>query len=117
MKTSRTVIGIISIVLFIIIIFQSCAVGLGNALSENGDISGSAGLLLSFFMLIAGIIGLATRKSKGGAITSGCFYLLGGLIGYANVGNFSDLKLWSLLSIFFGTVFMITAFKQKGKLD
>lgn len=47
MKTSRLVIGILSIVLFLIISLQSCAVGIGNTLQDNGEVSGSAGFLLA----------------------------------------------------------------------
>lgn len=65
MKTARTVIGIISMVLFVIITFQSCAVGIGNALDDNGGTSGSSGMFLSICMLVAGIIGVAARRSKG----------------------------------------------------
>lgn len=117
MKTSRTVIGIISIVLFVLVSFQSCAVGLGNVIADNGEASGGAGLILAFCMLIAGIVGIATRKTKGGTITSGCFYAVGGLIGIANVGTFEDLKIWSILSFIFAAVFILTAIKQKGKLE
>jgi len=117
MKTARTIIGIISIVLFLIIILQSCAAGIGNTLSGNGEVSGSAGLLLSLCMLIAGIVGIVTRKSRGGAITAGCFYAVGGLLGIANAGSFGDLKVWSVLSFIFAAVFIITAIKQKGQLE
>ena len=44
-------------------------------------------------MLIAGIVGVATRKSKGGGIVAGVFYLLGGLLGIVNYGSFSDLAI------------------------
>ena len=115
MKTTRLVIGIISIVLFVLIAFQSCAAGLGNALAENGESSGSAGIILAFFMLIAGIVGIVARKSKGGAITSGAFYIVGGLVALTSIGTYSDLKIWSALSIIFGIVFFITAFMQKNK--
>lgn len=43
MKTARLVIGIISMVLFVLITFQSCAAGVANTLSDNGEVSGSAG--------------------------------------------------------------------------
>lgn len=66
MKTAKLVIGIISMVLFVLVAFQSCAAGLGNALADNGEVSGTSGMLLAFCMLIAGIVGVATRKSKGG---------------------------------------------------
>ena len=81
MKTAKLVIGIISMVLFVLVAFQSCAAGLGNALADNGEVSGTSGMLLAFCMLIAGIVGVATRKSKGGGIVAGVFYLLGGLLG------------------------------------
>ena len=91
MKTAKLVIGIISMVLFVLVAFQSCAAGLGNALADNGEVSGTSGMLLAFCMLIAGIVGVATRKSKGGGIVAGVFYLLGGLLGIVNYGSFSDL--------------------------
>ena len=47
MKTAKLVIGIVSIVLFVFIAFQSCAAGMSNALEANGEMSGTAGLLLS----------------------------------------------------------------------
>ena len=71
MKTAKLVIGIISMVLFVLVAFQSCAAGLGNALADNGEVSGTSGMLLAFCMLIAGIVGVATRKSKGGGIVAG----------------------------------------------
>lgn len=63
MKTARLVIGIISMVLFVIISLQSCAAGIGNALADNGEISGSAGFFLALCMMIAGIIGVSARRS------------------------------------------------------
>ena len=117
MKTARTVIGIISMVLFVIITFQSCAAGIGNALADNGGTSGSSGMFLSICMLVAGIIGVAARRSKGGAITAGCFYAVGGLVGITNVGIFKDLVIWSVLCFIFAIVFIATAIKQKEKLE
>ena len=58
MKTAKLVIGIISMVLFVLVAFQSCAAGLGNALADNGEVSGTSGMLLAFCMLIAGIVGV-----------------------------------------------------------
>lgn len=66
MKTAKLVIGIISIVLFALISLQSCAAGLGNAIADNGENSGTSGVICALFMLIAGIIGIATRNGKGG---------------------------------------------------
>lgn len=115
MKTCRLIIGIISCVLFLLISLQSCAAGLGNALQENGESSGSAGFMLALCMLVAGILGIACRKLKVGSIVAGCFYAFGGLIGITNVGSYSDLQIWSILSFIFAIVFIATGIKQKEK--
>lgn len=109
----KKVIGVISIVLFLIVSLQSCVAGLGNTISANGEISGSAGIMLAIFMLIAGIIAIMSRTSKGMTITSIVFYALGGLIGIANVGSYSDLKIWSILSLIFGGLILLHLIKNK----
>ncbi|WP_143314460.1 hypothetical protein [Clostridium sp. HBUAS56017] len=100
----KKVVGIISIILFAIIEFQSCAAGLGNAMTKNKEVSGSAGLILGVFMLIGGILALASKHSKGIVITSIIFFALGGIVGYANVGHFKDLTIWSGLSLAFAVL-------------
>lgn len=114
MKTTKLIIGIVSIVLFVLVSMQSCAAGLGNSLSGNGEISGTAGLMLAFCMLIAGIVGICTRNgSKAGGIVAGVFYLLGGLIGIANYGSYADLQIWSILCFIFGLVFIVGSLRAK----
>lgn len=49
MKTWKLVSGIISIVLFAFVMFQSCAAGISNSLAENGESGGSAGLIVAIF--------------------------------------------------------------------
>lgn len=75
MKTLRMVIGIICCVLFFIVIFQSCAAGVSNSLSDSGETSGTSGMFVAIFMLIAGILGIAGRKSNGATITAAIFFL------------------------------------------
>lgn len=112
------VIGIISIILFVLIGLQSCVAGVGNALEGAGETSGSAGVIVALFMLIAGIVGVAGRKSKGATITSACFYAVGGLVGISNVGTYSDLKVWSVLSFIFAGIFIVTViFDKKPKKE
>ena len=113
MKNTKLVIGIISMVLFVLVTFQSCAAGVGNALADNGEVSGTSGIFLAFCMLIAGIIGVATRKSKGGGIVAGAFYLFGGLLGIVNYGSFSDLAIWSVICFIFGAVFILGSLMMK----
>ncbi len=63
MKTARLTIGIISIVLFVVVSMQSCAVGVANTVLNNGEASGTAGTILSICLLVAGIVGICVRNS------------------------------------------------------
>ena len=69
MKTWKLVSGIISIVLFAFVIFQSCAAGISNSLAENGESGGSAGLIVLF--------------------------ALGALCGFTMAGSYADLNVWA----------------------
>lgn len=113
MRTAKLVIGIVSIVLFVLIAFQSCAAGVSNALLENGESSGSAGILVAFLMLISGIVGISTRNSKGGGITAGVIYAIAGIIGLGNFGSYADLEIWSYLCLIFAVVFIIGSVTMK----
>ena len=108
MKTARLCIGILSMVLFFVIMFQSCAAGIGEALSGvEGDAS-SSGVFVAFLMLIAGIIGVCTRKSVVGAYVTAVFYAIAGIIGVSsNGGIFADLVIWGALSFIFAGVFVL----------
>ena len=64
MKVWKLVSGILSMVLFILVAFQSCAAGVSNALENNGEVSGSAELIVAVLMLAGGIVSVATRKSE-----------------------------------------------------
>lgn len=117
MRTAKLVIGIISIVLFFIIMFQSCAAGFLDAVKKDGSVSGFAGAVTGFCMLIAGIVGIATRDSKGGGITAGIFYLLGGLIGFSSAGRFADLNIWAGIAILFAIIFLFGSMGMKKAGD
>ena len=70
MKTWKLVSGILSIILFVVVTFQSCAAGISNTLQENGEVGGSAGVLVAIMLLAGGIVSIATRnkESKGANI-------------------------------------------------
>lgn len=55
MKTWKLVSGILSIVFFVIITFQSCAVGIVEAIEDTGGISGSTGILCGFFLYLPAV--------------------------------------------------------------
>ena len=117
MKIWKLVAGILSIVLCLIVMLQSCAAGVANALEENGEVSGSAGFLVAIFMLAGGIVSIVTRKSvkKGGNIALIIIFGLAALIGFANYGSYSDLAIWSgwcLINAALAVVALITGKKK-----
>lgn len=97
MKTWKLVAGILSIILFVVVSFQSCAAGVANALEDAGGTSGSVGVIVAILMLAGGIVSIATRKSsgKGGNIALIILFGLAALFGYVGHGNYSDLVIWS----------------------
>lgn len=114
MKTWKLVSGILSIVLFIIVTFQSCAAGLGNALAENGESSGSGGIIVAIVMLAGGITSIATRKSegKGGNIALIVLFGIGSLVGFALAGSFSDLNIWAGWCLINAVLAVVSMFKK-----
>lgn len=114
-STGRLTIGILSILLFAFVSFQSCAAGISNALEENGATSGSDGLFVSICFLIAGIIGICTRNSasKIGAFITTAFYWIGAFMTIGTGKTYGDLPVWGTLSFIFGIVFLISAIKTK----
>ena len=99
MKTWKLVSGIISIVLSVFVVFQSMIAGLANALEESGQVSGSAGLVVSICMLCGGIVSIVSRKnnSKGTNIALIILFGLATLTGFVLAGNYSDLNLVSMV--------------------
>ena len=117
MKTLKLVLGILCIVLSVLVLLQSCAAGLSNTLSENGEVGGSAGALTAILMMAGGIVMIATRSGgKGGSIAGFILYLLAGLLGCSLAGSYSDLKIWGGLSFIIAVINLIailTAGKEK----
>ncbi|MGX7148244.1 hypothetical protein [Enterococcus ureasiticus] len=87
MKTAKLVIGIISIILSLFVLFQSCVVG---------------------------IVAFTTRSSPGnGVFVAAGFYIAGGIIAFLLAGGYVDLYIWSVLSIIFGAIFAIWDTKKE----
>lgn len=96
MKTWKLVSGIISIVLCVFVVFQSFMAGVFNTLTQNGEISGSAGVIVAIMLLSGGIVSIATRNGgKGGNIALVILYGLGALIGFTCSGSYKDLLVWA----------------------
>ena len=117
MKVWKLVSGILSIILFVFVSFQSCAAGLSNALEANGEASGTAGIMVAVFMLAGGIVSIATRKAKGkgGNIELIILFGIAALVGFTNYGSYSDLAIWSgwcLINAVLAVIAMITGKKK-----
>lgn len=113
MKTAKLIIGIVSIVLAFLVLFQSCAAGIGDAMMNEGGTSGASGLLVAVLMLVSGIVAIATRRSRGGAIFCVVVYGLAGILGVSATGIFKDLMVWGVLCLIFAVIFLIAALTMK----
>ncbi len=113
--TAKLILGIISMVLFVLVSFQSCAAGLGNALSNNGEASGSFGFLVALNLLISGIIAVAARKSvkKLPWIITAVLLWLNYFYGKIFGGSYKDLVIWGFLSFVLGVFYLFSAVRTK----
>lgn len=95
MKTWKLVSGIISMVLSIVIVFQSCAVGVLEAMGAEGNDS-AAGIIVAILLIAGGIVSVATRKGgKGGNIAMICIYGVAALLGFT-AKVYGDLIVWAV---------------------
>lgn len=101
------------------VIFQSCAAGLANALDETGIMSGSVGIIVAILMLAGGIISIATRNSdrNGGNITLIIIFGIAAIIGFTGYGNFSDLAIWSGWCLINAVLALIALISGKRKTN
>ncbi len=116
MKTWKLVAGILSIIIFCVVEFQSCAAGVVNSLEETGGTSGSVGMICGILILAGGIVSIATRKStgKGGNIALIVLFGLAALFGFTGYGNYSDLVIWSIWAMI-NVVFAIISMAKNKK--
>lgn len=118
MKTWKLVSGVLSIILFVFVMFQSCAAGLVNTLEENGEVSGSAGVIVAIMLLAGGIVSIATRKGgKGGNIAIIVLYGIGAFFGFLLAGNYSDLNIWAFWCLICVVIAIAALIKGKKKTE
>lgn len=116
MKTWKLVSGILSIILFVFVSFQSCAAGLSNTLEANGEVGGSAGILVAIMLLAGGIVSIATRKGgKGGNIALIILFGIGALLGFTLAGGYSDLKIWAAWCLICTILAIVSLVKTEKK--
>lgn len=118
MKTWKLVSGILSIVLFVLVSLQSCAAGISNVLEENGEMGGTAGLIVAVMLLAGGIVSICTRKGgKGGNIALIVLFGLGTLTGFTLAGSYADLSIWSGWCLICAILALISLIKGKKKAE
>lgn len=115
MKIWKLVSGILSMILFALVAFQSCAAGISNALEENGESGGIGGIVLAILMLTGGIVSVVTRKSEGngGNIALIILFGLAALFGFALAGSYADLNIWAGWCLINAVLAVIAMFKKK----
>lgn len=99
MKTWKLVSGIISIVLFAVVAFQSCAASFVEAVEDAGGTSGGAGMFTSLMLLAGGIVSVVTSGSdgNGGNIARIVLFGIGALAGFSAYGGaYGDLFIWAI---------------------
>ena len=68
-----------------------------NTLEENGQTSGTVGLIVATLMLTGGIVSIVVHRSErnGGNIGLIVIFSLAALTGFTGYGNYGDLIIWS----------------------
>lgn len=117
MKIWKLVAGILSIVLTVVVLIQSLAAGMVNAIEDNGGSSGTVGFLVAVLLLAGGITSICVRKSqgKGGNIAIIVIFGLAALLGFTAHGNYKDLVVWAfwcLINVVLAIVCLIKAKKN-----
>ena len=97
MKIWKIVAGIISILLVGFVLLEAVIAGVIDIVREDGGTAGAAGIFIGLFMLIGGIVSIATciSKKNGGNITLIILFGLAALLGYTNYGVYKNLLVWS----------------------
>ena len=97
MKIWKIVSGVLSIVLSFLVLMQSCAALVGEALDSSFS-GGGSGLIVFLLMLTGGIVSICLRNGDGlkGNIAIIIIYGLAALIGIVGAGNYADLVIWGV---------------------
>lgn len=102
MKVWRLFSGTVSILLFFFILLQSSAVGMANILNGSTYNSGSAGVVMAFLVLVAGIISIALwadNHTEGDMILTILFYIafVWGLYHLKGFGGMIIYTIWAFI--------------------
>ena len=102
MKTWKLVSGILSIIMFVFVTFQSCAAG-----------------IVAIMLLAGGIVSIATRnsKGKGGNIAVIVLFGLGAIMGFTMAGSYTDLIIWAAWCAICAVLALISMIKKPKQIE
>lgn len=116
MKTWKLVSGILSILLFVMISFESCSIILAMEMMEMEDSAGYFGLLMSAFLLASGIVSIISRKGgealQIALIALFLLALVSGALAFRNF--FGDMILWCVWCLV-NLILAVISFRSEGK--
>ena len=115
MKTAKLVLGILGLIFSIVIMLQSCAASVVNAVEDNGDIGGFAGYLVAFLLIAGSIVMIAARSSagKGGSIAGLIIFVLAGILAVSNSAVYKDLTVWGIFCFILAAVNLLSVLLKK----
>lgn len=111
MKTFKLTTGIINIILSIIVVFQSMCAGIANSITFNGEVSGTAGIIVAIMLLTGGIVSIATKNNL--SVAPSILYGFAAFIGFICAASFVDLNIWATWSLICCILPMIKKWKAK----
>lgn len=108
---TKLVIGIFSIILFVLVMLQACAVtSIGVFVSEETAAGGLIGVMVAFLMLAAGIVGITTRTKPRGGLVASAMWFIAAFMGFAASSVYGDMSVWGFLALVFGIVYFVSTF-------
>jgi len=114
----RVLVGVISLVIYFPMVFYSCTQGIANTFSDRGDGGFVIFQIVSVLFLVAGIVSLACKKSKGGTIAAGVIFMISGLYTLNSIHGREDefpvYFAWMCITLIFGVVMLISGAVQSG---
>lgn len=106
------VFGVLSIVASVAITFQSCAVGLAEALGSDSTDSG-AGLLVAILTLAGGIVLLPTRNKPTKWASTIIFALAAVIALCMTDGFYEDLIFWGIFALVQAIICLVSSIRGK----
>lgn len=110
----KKIVGILSLVLSALVIFQSVTSESINVLSNHRGVIRTDGIILVTSMLVAGILTLKSENSRCILIIAIATFISSGITGLANITTYMDLQIWSILNLIFGGVLILKMYKTNN---